>query len=128
MIRYITDKLKTLRHLWLYSDSQPTEITLATANILLAPIATYIELGPMLVYQLLLIITGIYQLLCVVNNDISCRVRASLFTFGLYVSTLIMYLYCMGLPTPSHYGWFVLTISAFGSLRRLTREKITRNG
>ena len=126
MFKNFVNKLKVLRHIWQYSDSQPTEITLALSNLILAPIATYIELGPMYLYQGLLIITGFYQLFCIADENLSCRIRASFLSFASFVSTLFMYIYCIGLPTPSHWGWVLLTLSAFGSLRRLTKEKLSR--
>jgi len=120
--------LKQLRQLWKYSDSQPTEITLGVALMILAPIATMIELGFMPFYQLSLVCAGAYQLLCISKGDLQCRIRASLFTFGLYSSTLTMYLFSIGLPTPSHYGWVLLVISSFGNLKRLKTEHIHRHG
>jgi len=128
MIQFIKDKFFALRHHWMYSDSQPTEITLALVNLILAPVATYMELGFMWFYQLCLITSAIYQSLCIANGDLHCRVRAALFTFGLFMSTTIMYIDCIGLPTPSHWGWVLLTFSSFGSLRRLKREEINRYG
>ena len=120
--------LKKLQQLWRYSDSQPTEITLGVALMIIAPIATFIELGFMPIYQLLLIATGFHQLYCISKGELSCRVRASIFTFGLYVTTLAMYLTTIGLPTPSHYGWLILVISSFGNLKRLKTEQLHRNG
>jgi len=120
--------LKEIRQLWKYSDSQPTEITLGAALMILAPICTLLELGFMPVYQLCLIFAGAYQLYCISKGNLECRLRASLLTFGLYTSTLVMYWLLIGLPTPSHYGWVLLVISSFGNLKRLKTEQIHRNG
>lgn len=117
-----------LLDVWKHSDSQPTEITLALVNLLLAPAATLIELGPLWFYQILLVGSGVYQLLCVAKGDLKCRVRAAMVTFGLFSTTLMMYIIAIGLPTPSHWGWFVLVFSAFGSLKRLKTEQLHRNG
>lgn len=117
-----------LRQIWLYSDSQPTEIVLAICNIFLAPIAILNEVGPLYAYTSLVIISGIYQILCVASDDLTCRVRASLLTFGIYCASTIMYITHIGLPTPTHYGWIVFIIASFGSMGRVTREKIYRNG
>ena len=119
---------KKLQQLWRYSDSQPTEITLGAALMTLAPIATLIELGFMPVYQLTLIGAGVYQLYCISKGDLHCRLRASMLTFGLYATSLAMYLITIGLPTPSHYGWVILLISSFGNLKRLKTEQLHRNG
>jgi hypothetical protein len=120
--------LKKLQQLWRYSDSQPTEITLGAALMVLAPIATFIELGFMPVYQLILIGAGAYQLFCISTENINCRVRAAMLTFGLYTTSLIMYLMTIGLPTPTHYGWVIFVISSFGNLKRLKTEQLHRNG
>jgi len=119
---------KELRQLWRYSDSQPTEITLGAALMILAPVCTIIELGFMPFYQLALVAAGAYQLFCISKGELECRLRASLITFGLYTSTLVMYWSLIGLPTPSHYGWVLLVISSFGNLKRLKTEHLHRNG
>ena len=120
--------LKRLKNIWAYSDSQPTEITLAAALMILAPIATAFEIGFMPIYQLILVGAGGYQIFCVSQGDLGCRIRAAILTFGLYSTSLMMYLMTIGLPTPSHYGWVILTLSSFSSLRRLKTEQLHRNG
>ena len=131
-IQQIKDAVKKrathLLDMWNRSDSQPTEITLALVNILLAPIATLIELGPLPFYQIVLVGSGMYQLMCVAKGDLKCRVRASIVTFGTFTTTLMMYAIHLGLPTPSHWGWLVLVFSSFGSLRRLKTEQLHRHG
>lgn len=120
--------LKKLKDIWKYSDSQPTEITLAVALMILAPIATAIEIGFMPFYQLMLFAAGVYQILCVSKGDLECRIKAAIFTFGLYSTSLIMYIMTIGLPTPSHYGWVILVLSSFSSLKRLKTEQLHRHG
>lgn len=122
----IKNRITSLRDVWTYSDSQPTEITLALVNVILAPVATYLELGPLWLFQIFLVFCGLYQLYCISVGDLECRIRASFITFSAYFATLLTYVYCIGLPTPTHWGWLVLTVSAFGSLRRLTKEKLAR--
>lgn len=126
MKKFLLDRYSSLKEVWLWSDSQPTEILLALINIFLTPIATFMEIGPIWFYQISLIVTGIYQLLCVSNIDLKCRLRASLITFMMYVSTLLMYVDTVGLPTPSHWGWFILVFASFSSLRRIKREQLLR--
>jgi hypothetical protein len=121
-------RFKHLADVWRHSDSQPTEITLALVNLLLAPLATRIELGPLVFYQIILVGVGGYQLMCVAKGDLNCRVRASMLTFGAFTATLMMYVITIGLPTPSHWGWLVLVFSSFGSLKRLKTEQLHRHG
>jgi hypothetical protein len=122
-----TKRMKHLADVWRHSDSQPTEITLALVNLLLAPAATLIELGPLPFYQIILVGAGLYQLMCVAKGELKCRVRASMFTFGTFATTLMMYIIMIGLPTPSHWGWLVLVFSSFGSLKRLKTEQLHRH-
>ena len=119
-------KLKHLKDVWVYSDGQPTEVILGSINIILTPIAVYLELCGLGIFQLFLIASGIYQLMCVAGDDIKCRLRASFLTFSMYMATLIMYLGEIGLPTASHYGWIVLTFAAFSSLIRIKKEQLHR--
>lgn len=122
-----TRKIKHLIDVFRYSDSQPTEITLALVNLILAPIATFIELGPLLFYQFALIVSSIFQLYCIASADLKCRIRASFLTFSFFITTLMMYVFTIGLPTPSHWGWCVLSFSAFSSLKRLKTEDLHRS-
>lgn len=126
MLSLIKERFNNLKKVWQYSDSQPTEILLASINILLTPIATYLELGTLWFFHICLILTGLYQLWCISKNELSCRIRGSLLTFGMYGSTLVMYLGSIGLPTPSHWGWIVLCFASFSSLRRIKREQLFR--
>lgn len=126
--RKFIQRLKTLKQIWSYSDSQPTEIVMALSLVILAPTAITIELGGLHVFKLLLIFCGLYQLYCISGNKLECRLKASIFTFGLYTACTIMYLYHIGLPTPTHYGWIIFVLASFGSMNRLIKEKIHRNG
>ena len=123
-----TKGLAKIKELFWYCDSQPTEITLGAALMILAPIATFIELGFMPIYQLLLVGAGFYQLYCIAQGKLDCRVRAAMLTFGLYSTTLTMYIITIGLPTPTHYGWIIFVLSSFGNLKRLKTEQLHRNG
>ena len=120
--------LKKLGHIFKYSDSQPTEITLGAALMILAPIATATEIGLMPIYQLCLIVAGFYQLYCVSKGDLECRIRAAIITFGLYSASLVMYLFTIGLPTATHYGRVIFVISSFSDLKRLKTEQLHRHG
>ena len=118
---------KRLKAIWTYSDSQPTEITLAIANVLLVHFAIGIELGDLYFFRSVVFLSGLFQLYCVSNSDIKCRVIASVVTFAVYAITTIMYLTHIGIPTPTHWGWFVLVFASFGSMRRLILEKLHKD-
>lgn len=116
--------LSKLKNIWSYSDSQPTEITLAITNILATHIAIGVELGGFYVFRVIIFLSGLYQLYCVASEKICNRVRASVVTFSVYSTTTIAYLFTIGFPCATHYGWLILSFAAFGSMRRLILEKI----
>ena len=116
--------IKRLLDIWEHSDSQPTEITLGLCNFVLTPLATVIELGVMPVFQVLLVAVGFFQLYSVAKGCLNYRVKAALLTFSFFMVTLLLYIICCGLKDASHYGWVVLVISSFGSLRRLKKEQL----
>lgn len=123
----LIDRFNALRVIWQYSDSQPTEITLAVALIFLYPTATYLELGYSPIMDVLGPMAGVYQLYCVSGKCLSCRVRASFITFSFYLLATVMYLYCgMLFKSPTYLGWVVLTLSSFGSLKRIKKEELHR--
>ena len=116
-----------LRHIYLYSDSQPTEITLAVCLVVLSPIVTILEIGWMPIYNLVCIGFGLFQLYCIANEDIKCRMRAALLSMSAYVSTFLMYTIKGTIfVSPTHWGWFVLAFSAWGVVRRLNTEYLHR--
>jgi len=125
LVRKIPNQLKEV---WQYSDSQPTEITLAGALAVLFPIATYLEIGYAPIIQLPAIAAGLYQLYCVSGDCINCRVRASFITFCFYAVGAVLYLY-KGYywQGASYWGWILLTFSSFGSLKRIKKEQLHRN-
>jgi len=120
-------RFESLRVIWEYSDSQPTEITLAVALVFLYPTATYLEIGYSLIMDFLGPLAGLYQLYCVSGKCLTCRVRASFITFSFYLLAAVMYLYCGKLfEGPSYWGWILLTVSSFGSLKRVKKEELHR--
>jgi len=118
--------VKRILKIWGYSDSQPTEITLALANIFLTHVAIGIEIGDNYIFRVVIFLSGLYQLYCVSKEDLSCRLKASVLSFAVYLISTIIYIKSIGLPTPTHYGWVVLCFASFGCMRRLIIEKIHR--
>ena len=120
-------RLKHLKSVWLYYDSQPTEITLALClGVLVFPV-TYLELGFRPVLQFMSLFAGIFQLYCVGGNDPKCREIASVWTLGCFLTILFQYAYCGYLTqSPTHWGWAVLAFSSFGTLRRIKMERLSR--
>ena len=116
-----------LRHIYIYSDSQPTEITLAVCLVVLSPIVTILEVGLMPIYNLICIGFGLFQLYCIANEDLECRMRAATLSMSAYISTFIIYTIKGTIfVSPTHWGWFVLAFSAWGVVRRLNAEHLHR--
>lgn len=116
-----------IRHIYLYSDSQPTEITLAVCLIILSPLVTVMEIGWMPIYNLVCVGFGIFQLYCISTEDLHCRVKAAVLSMSAYISTFLIYTVEGTIfVSPTHWGWFVLAFSAWGVVRRLNAEYLHR--
>ena len=126
-MKAIKKVLSSLKTIWLYSDAQPTELTLALClSVLVFPV-TYLELGFMPIIQGYAFAAGAFQLYCVSREDLKCRLRAAFFTFSALGTIFILYALKGYLnSSPTHYGWAVLLLSAWGSLKRLNREYLHR--
>lgn len=121
--------LKKLLHIWKYSDSQPTEITLGICNFLLTPLCLLFEIGFMPVFIPLVIAGGAYQLWAVSTEKVCKRVNGAFVALCLFIITSALFLLSpCGLKDATHYGWLVLSLSAGGSLIRLKREQLHRHG
>ena len=126
MLAELKRKYAHIKQIWVYGDGQPTEIILALINIVLTPIALYLELGCFGIFGVYLIASGLHQLWCIACDNLKCRLRGAFFTFSAYFGTLIMYLGSIGLPTPSHWGWAVLLFASFSSMLRIKKEQLSR--
>lgn len=124
MISRFINILYKLKDIWSHSDSQPTEITLAITNIVATHVAIGVELSDFHIFRAIIFLSGFYQLYCVASEKICYRVKASVITFSVYLTTTIAYLFTVGFPCATHYGWLILCFAAFGSMRRLILEKI----
>mgnify|MGYP005993675625 FL=1 len=115
--------LNNLKEIFLYADSQPTEIMLGMLNFILLLPATMIELGWIPIYQITGVLIGGYQLLAVARQDIGMRRTASFLSFVVFTMTIVLYGSCGYLwRSASHWGWVVLWLSALSSVKRVTKE------
>ena len=115
--------LNNLKEIFLYADSQPTEIMLGMLNFILLLPATMIELGWIPIYQISGILAGGYQLFAVARQDISMRRNASFFSFVVFTMTIVLYGSCGYFwRSASHWGWVVLWLSSLSSVKRVTTE------
>jgi hypothetical protein len=115
--------LHNLKEIFLYADSQPTEIMLGMLNFILLLPATLIELGWIPVYQIAGILVGGFQLFAVARQNISLRRNASFLSFVVFTMTIVLYASCGYLSkSASHWGWVVLWLSSLSSVKRVTTE------
>jgi len=123
----LTSLLKKIREIYLFSDSQPTEITLAVCLAVLAPIVITIEIGFMPILLMFIMFTGIFQLYCVSIEDIKCRMRSATLSVGGYLAVFLIYVIKGTIfVSPTHWGWFVLAFSSWGVFKRLNAEFLHR--
>jgi len=123
----LTSLLKKIKEIYLYSDSQPTEITLGVCLSVLAPVVTTIEIGFMPIFLLFIMFTGVFQLYCVGNEDLKCRMRAATLSMSAYLAVFLMYVIKGTIfVSPTHWGWFVLAFSSWGVFKRLNTEFLHR--
>lgn len=115
--------LNNLKEIFLFADSQPTEIMLGMLNFVLLLPATLIELGFIPIYQSIGILVGGYQLYAVARQNIKMRRSASFLSFVVFTMTIVLYATCGYLTkSASHWGWVVLWLSSLSSVKRVTTE------
>ena len=115
--------LNNLKEIFLFADSQPTEIMLGALNFILLLPATVIELGWIPVYQVYGLLVGGFQLFAVARQDIKLRKTASLLSFTVFTTTVTFYATNGYLNnSASHWGWVVLWLSSLSSVKRVHSE------
>lgn len=115
--------LNNLKEIFLFADSQPTEIMLGLLNFVLLLPATWIELGWMPIYQFYGLSVGFFQLFAVARQDINMRKTASLLSFTVFSTTVTFYALEGYLNnSASHWGWVVLWLSSLSSVKRVHSE------
>lgn len=120
-------KLKTILT---YYDSEPTEIMQGVIWFLFFPIINTLDTG----FNLWLIIPSILIGLasikgaCLYGVRVRKAIGLAVFLFSVVVVTY--YFLCKKLPgDPTHWGWVLISASAFFNLKRLTNHYyLTKNG
>lgn len=115
--------LNNLREIFLYADSQPTEIMLGMLNFILLLPATIIEIGWIPIYQIYGMCVGFYQLFSVARQNINMRKNAAVLSLTVFTTTVTMYAFEGYLfHSASHWGWVVLWLSSLSSVKRVYTE------
>jgi len=110
-----------LKNILTYYDSEPTEITHGAIWLLGFPIIYTLEHGfnPIVILS---IIIGFCSLYAVANMDLRTRkaIAAAVFLFSI-VSVCLFFSHG-DWKCPSHWGWVLISLSAFFNLQRITNH------
>ena len=123
-----------LKKILTFHDSEPTEITQGFIWFIFFPFIYTLENGLNVLLILISIIVG-FCTLYGVAYDLKLRVRKSLavsvFLFSIVASVMYLLIH-KTYSCPTHWGWLVISMSAFFNLRRITNhyysQKIKKNG
>jgi len=113
--------LSKLVKILIYYDSEPAEIAQGFIWFLIFPIIYTLEHGfnPMI---LLSIIIGFCSIFSVVNLNIRIRKTLAYAVFFFSIMALIMFFSHGDYKCPTHWIWFVISISALFNLKRITNR------
>ncbi len=124
--------LTRIKKILTYYDSEPTEIMQGIIWFILFPVVFTIEHGCNIVLLVLSILVGFSSIFCACYKSVHIRkiIAQSVFSFSLIVVTI--YFLNKDLPAcPTHWGWVVVSLSAFFNLKRLTNHyyiSLKKNG
>lgn len=115
--------LSRIKRILTYYDSEPTEIMQGIIWFLLFPVVYTIEHGFSLILVLISLCVGFSSLwsACYAKLQMRKNIALSVFSFSLIVVTT--YFIKKDLPScPTHWGWVVISFSAFFNLKRITNH------
>jgi len=113
--------LSQLNKILSYYDSEPTEITHGIIWSICFPVIYTLEHGfnPII---LLSIIIGFCTLYAVAYMTLRIRKALAAAVFLFSIVALILFFSHGDYICPSHWGWFLISLSAFFNLRRITNH------
>ena len=119
--------ISRLKRILTYYDSEPTEITQGIIWLVFFPIIYTVEHGLNLFLVCLSIVIGYCTLHSVAYLSLSIRKTMAFAVFLFSIVTVIMYLFVYKQYTcPTHWGWLLISFSAFFNLRRITNHYYNR--
>jgi hypothetical protein len=119
--------ISRLKRILTYYDSEPTEITQGIIWLVFFPIIYTVEHGLNLFLVCLSIVIGYCTLHSVAYLSLSIRKTMAFAVFLFSIVTVIMYFFVYKqYSCPTHWGWLLISFSAFFNLRRITNHYYNR--
>lgn len=115
--------LSKLRSILTYYDSEPTEVAQGFVWLLFFPIVHSLDCSFNLWLIIPSVILGMAALKAVCFHDVKTRKTIGFAIFLFSIVILTYYFTIKKLPyDPVHWGWILISLSAFFNLRRLTNH------
>jgi hypothetical protein len=121
----MVSRLKTILT---YYDSEPTEVTQGFIWMLFYPIIHTVECGLNLWLIIPSFLIGLASIKAACSHPVAVRKTIGLGVFLFSVVVVTYYFLCGQLPSDAtHWGWVLISVSAFFNLRRLTNHYYTKH-
>ena len=125
--------ISRLKKILTFYDSEPTEITQGVIWFIFFPVIYTAEHGINIVLMLLSIVIGYSTLYAVAYLSLRARKTMAFAVFLFSIVSIIMYFIIHDDYTcPTHWGWVLISLSAFFNLKRITnhfyKRKFKENG
>ena len=118
-------KLKTILT---YYDSEPTEIMQGVVWLVFFPIVHTLDCGLNLWFIIPSMALGLASIQGACTQTVKVRKTLGLGVFIFSVVTVVYYFICGKMTSsPVHLGWFMVMISAFFNLKRLSNHYYTKH-
>lgn len=111
--------LSKIRNILTYYDSEPTEITQGIIWLIFFPIVYTAEHGLNLTLVILSILIGFTTIYSVCYHSLKTRKTLALGVFLFSIVVVVMYYIKGTFVCPTHWGWIVISFSAFFNLKRI---------
>jgi len=119
-------KIKNLRNILLYSDSEPTELLVGLISGLMVPLFLWRNHNEIMALYFIFIGLGLFQIGAVICSNFVARERASLFTMATYIvmflNTTIISVY-LKFPIGYELHWLFLAVISVWNLKRVSVDK-----
>ena len=119
-------KIKNLRNILLYSDSEPTELLVGLISGLMVPLFLWRSHNEIMALYFVFILLGVYQIGAVICSNFVARERACLFTMATYIvmflNTTIISVY-LKFPIGYELHWLFLAVISLWNLKRVSVDK-----
>tara|TARA_R110001599_G_scaffold140731_1_gene320920 strand:+ start:867 stop:1235 length:369 start_codon:yes stop_codon:yes gene_type:complete len=111
--------LSKIKNILTYYDSEPTEITQGIIWLIFFPVVYSAEHGLNLWLVIISMIIGFTTIYSVCYHPLKTRKTLSLGVFLFSLVVVVMYYIKGNYVCPTHWGWIVISLSAFFNLKRI---------